>query len=89
MLKSIVFFLMYMHAEIIALLIDHGAKLNTRDIGGNTPLHLALMEGNEDIALYLVEQGADLKAMNSEKIRCLDLAKPAFLTQVQARMERP
>ncbi|KAG7382318.1 hypothetical protein PHYPSEUDO_005050 [Phytophthora pseudosyringae] len=68
---------------IIALLLDHGAKVNTRDVGGNTPLHLAISEGYEDIARFLVENGANPNAKNKDEERCIDLAKPAFRAEIQ------
>ncbi|KAL4169511.1 hypothetical protein KRP22_010430 [Phytophthora ramorum] len=68
---------------IIALLLDHGAKVNTRDVGGNTPLHLAISEGYEDIARFLVENGANPNAKNKDEQRCVDLAKSAFRAEIQ------
>ncbi|KUF89943.1 26S proteasome non-ATPase regulatory subunit 10 [Phytophthora nicotianae] len=68
---------------VIALLLDHGAKVNTRDVGGNTPLHLAISEGYEDIARFLLENGANPNAKNNDEERCTDLAKPAFRAEIQ------
>ncbi|KAG3121564.1 hypothetical protein PI124_g312 [Phytophthora idaei] len=68
---------------IIALLIDHGAKVDTRDVGGNTPLHLAVSEGYEDIARFLLENGANPNVKNNDEERCIDLAKPAFRAEIQ------
>ena len=34
---------------------------------GNTPLHHACMEGNKEVALLLIEHGADVKA--EDKVR--------------------
>ncbi|KAF4040597.1 Ankyrin repeats (many copies) [Phytophthora infestans] len=68
---------------IIALLLDHGAKVNTRDVGGNTPLHLAITEGYEDIARFLLENGANPNAKNHDEERCIDLAKTAFRAEIQ------
>lgn len=73
---------------IIALLLDHGAKVNTRDIAGNTPLHLAITEGYEDIARFLIENGADPSAKNVDGERCVDLAKPAFRAEMQLLREK-
>ncbi|KAJ8571323.1 hypothetical protein ON010_g5513 [Phytophthora cinnamomi] len=73
---------------IIALLFDHGAKVNTRDVGGNTPLHLAISEGYEDIARFLLENGANPNAKNNDEERCVDLAKPAFRAEIQMLMSK-
>ncbi|KAF1332046.1 26s proteasome non-atpase regulatory subunit, partial [Globisporangium splendens] len=69
-------------AEIIALLLDHGARLATRDIGGNTPLHIALAEGHEDIARFLIEAGANVSAKNKENERCVDLMASTFRKEI-------
>ncbi|CAI5720487.1 unnamed protein product [Hyaloperonospora brassicae] len=69
---------------IIAQLVEHGAKVDGRDVDGNTPLHLAISEGHEDIARYLLEHGADPSAKNNEGKRCVDLAKPAFQAELHA-----
>lgn len=46
---------------------------------GNTPLHLALLENEEAIAMELVQAGADyLTAINHEGKTCLDLAGQAL-----------
>ncbi|KAE8878125.1 hypothetical protein PF005_g14068 [Phytophthora fragariae] len=73
---------------IIALLVDHGAKVNTRDVGGNTPLHLAISEGYEDIARFLLENGANPNAKNKDEQRCMDLAKPSFRAEIQMLMSK-
>ena len=71
-------------AAIIAQLVDHGAKVDCRDVDGNTPLHLAISEGYEDIARYLLDFGADRSAKNNEEKRCVDLANFAFKAEIHA-----
>uniref|UniRef100_K3WQF8 Uncharacterized protein n=1 Tax=Globisporangium ultimum (strain ATCC 200006 / CBS 805.95 / DAOM BR144) TaxID=431595 RepID=K3WQF8_GLOUD len=72
--------------EIIALFLDHGARLTTRDIGGNTPLHIALAEGHEDIARFLIEAGANVNAKNKENERCVDLMTSAFRKEIASAL---
>ncbi|EEY66262.1 26S proteasome non-ATPase regulatory subunit, putative [Phytophthora infestans T30-4] len=43
------------------------SPVNTRDVGGNTPLHLAITEGYEDIARFLLENGANPNAKNHDE----------------------
>ncbi|DAZ99184.1 TPA: hypothetical protein N0F65_008217 [Lagenidium giganteum] len=74
--------------DVLVLLMDHGAKLDARDNAGNTALHLALMEGHEDIALFLVDTGANPNAKNADKQRCIDLASPVLRSQIQAMKEK-
>lgn len=53
--------------EIIKKLLDKGLNINAENKEGNTPLHLAAMEGWEDIALLLIEKGADVNKPNSKE----------------------
>jgi ankyrin repeat protein len=55
---------------------------------GNTPLHLALHEGHEDIARFLMEQGADPLAQNNHKVRCMDLARTALRAEMHVMVEK-
>ncbi|ETV69707.1 hypothetical protein H257_14563 [Aphanomyces astaci] len=70
--------------EIVHLLLDHGASLSTQDVHGNSPLHIALLEGHEGIAAMLVEHGANVHATNKAKQSCLDIAPRAFRLRVLA-----
>lgn len=74
----------YSLSEVIALLLDHGARVTTRDIAGNTPLHIALSEGHEDIARLLIDTGANINAKNKDNERCVDLMKPSFRKEIAA-----
>ncbi|RLN95092.1 hypothetical protein BBJ28_00000116 [Nothophytophthora sp. Chile5] len=51
---------------------------------GNSPLHLAIAEGHEDIARFLLENDANPYAKNKEQQRCVDLATTAFRAEIQA-----
>ncbi len=61
------------HSRIVALLLEHGAALNTADGEGNTPLFNALENGHEEAARLLLAAGADRA--------CLDGATGAYLLQ--------
>ena len=43
-------------AELVKLLLDHGADIDGRGKGGLTPLHLAAKEGCAAAAAILIEQ---------------------------------
>ncbi|MFC7373206.1 ankyrin repeat domain-containing protein [Fictibacillus iocasae] len=46
-------------AELISLLIEHGADVNAIDSEGHKPIQTAAFEGNVEIAKRLLENGAD------------------------------
>lgn len=57
----------YRDPEAVALLIDAGADINCTGshvngklYKGRTALHYAVMQSNQELARYLVEQGANL-----------------------------
>lgn len=47
------------HPAVVALLLDHGAKVDTKDSRGDTALLLAAKSGYTDIAEQLLQGGAD------------------------------
>ncbi|MEN2495873.1 MAG: putative ankyrin-repeat protein [Marteilia pararefringens] len=51
--------------QIILLKID--GMINSRDIEGNTPLHLACEDLNQQLVILLLENGADPKLENSSQ----------------------
>jgi ankyrin repeat protein len=56
-------------------LLDHGAKLDVRDDGNNTPLHKACERNSTlTVVTLLVERGASLTATNNNGETALDLA---------------
>ena len=48
------------HADVVALLLDRGADVNTRNKGGLTALHAAAYGGYPEIVELLIERGADV-----------------------------
>lgn len=51
-------------AEMVELLLKHGAKVDVRTEWGNTPLLLAAPSGNAAVAALLLKHGADVNAKN-------------------------
>jgi ankyrin repeat protein len=59
--------------KAILMLLNAGANIKEKDINGNTPLHDAAKPGNYDIMKILIEQGADINALNESHQTPLDL----------------
>jgi ankyrin repeat protein len=53
-------------AELVKLLLDHGAIIDGRGNRGLTPLHLAAKEGCAAAVAILIERGADLDARDED-----------------------
>lgn len=49
-------------AELAARLLDLGARVDSRDAGGNSPLHLASFRGHMAVVRLLLARGADVDA---------------------------
>ena len=56
------------------LLIDAKAPLNATDVNGWTPLHHALAEGHGEVAIALIEAGANYDVKDSEGKTALQVA---------------
>lgn len=62
------------HAEVVALLIAHGANINHRYGNGFSPLLTAAANGHLEIVKLLLEHGADLHARTDDNQNALSLA---------------
>ena len=49
------------HVDIVRYLIEHGAEVNIRSEGGDTPLHRAAANGHVKIINILIDNGADVR----------------------------
>jgi len=69
-------------AAVKYLVEEHGADVNARDHDGSTPLHNAASRGDNELIHYLIEKGADVKAINRRGQSTADLANgPVQRTQ--------
>lgn len=59
--------------EMIELLLQYGADIETLDMKLNTPLHYAAMYGKIDSVKYLLEHGANYHAINADEKFASDL----------------
>lgn len=54
--------------EIIEILLENGALINSEDTEGNTPLTIALMCRRIEVARTLIEHGADIGKIKSNLV---------------------
>ena len=62
------------HADIVKLLVDHGADVTTQDETLSTPLHLAACRGSTETVRLLIEHSADVTARDRSNRTPLHLA---------------
>ncbi len=62
------------YKDIITLLLKNGAKLESQDKDGNTPLHIAVINNHRVLVRQLLARGADVRAINNAGKSPLDLA---------------
>lgn len=61
--------------DIVKLLIHNRENINIKDLAdGSTPLHNALKNGHENIAKFLIAEGADINASDRDGTKPLHLA---------------
>ena len=59
---------------VVFLVEELGADVNARDLNGYTPLHHAAARGDNELILYLIEQGADVTAVSRRGQTTVDMA---------------
>lgn len=75
-------------AEIVPLLLEHGADREATDSGGNTALHLAAHEGVPEIVEVLLRRGANINARRNDGLTPLGVAAKEANTAVQDVLRR-
>jgi hypothetical protein len=69
------------YADILLLLLAHGADVNVRGSWGQTPLHRAAWTGKVDAGKFLLDHGADINP------RSYDQSTPLFSAVIQGHVE--
>jgi hypothetical protein len=77
------------HSDIISLLLEHDADVDTRDKEGATPLHWAPDGGKLDIGQCLLHHGADINVRDEQGLTPLfDAARQERVEFAQMLLER-
>ncbi len=63
------------HDDVINLLLDNGADINSTDEDSRTPLHWATMKGRTSSVKLLLEKKAKTDIMDKDKKKAIDVAK--------------
>jgi ankyrin repeat protein len=75
------------HVEVVRLLLEHHAYLDTESPNGSTPLMMAAMYGNLQTVKVLLDAGADPGLANKSNASALDFAIKANKTDSAALIE--
>ena len=68
--------------DLAEVLLDAGAEVDGRALGGHTALHSAAEHGDEAFARLLLERGADRDALDDSGRRPADFARAAGFTEL-------
>jgi len=74
---------------IMEQLIQHKGNINQADCKGNTPLHVAALNGLEDCVNFLIMNGSNVTAKSSKNISALSIIRrntPFSLPKIQERL---
>ena len=72
--------------EAARLLLKHGADILHTVPGGGTVLHSALLKEHEDLALFFIDQGANVNQATVAGVTPLHMAAQSGLRAVVARL---
>lgn len=64
------------HVQVLSMLVKEGQDPEVEDVYGQTPLHLASLRGNVDVAEYLIIEVRQLLALSYFVLSCLALPCP-------------
>ena len=71
--------------DAVRLMLELGDVVTTVDANGDTALHGAVIRGSEPLVRFLVEQGADLEAVNGKGWTPLIMAEGVFYSNTGKR----
>ena len=74
--------------EIVRIIIQNGAEINTKNLAGRSPLHFAVQTKELEVVKLLVQSGADINVKDLKNQSPLDIAhKNGYITIVNYLME--
>ncbi|XP_056132819.1 cyclin-dependent kinase 4 inhibitor C [Lampris incognitus] len=73
-------------ADMVRVLLDHGADVNLEDDGGNLPLHVAAREGHDDVVGMLIGRTTNPGRPNAHGHTPYDLARSYGRTAATQRI---
>ena len=71
--------------DAVTLMLELGDVVTTVDTNGDTALHGAVIRGSEPLVRFLLEQGADLEAVNEKGWTPLTIAEGVFYSNTGKR----
>lgn len=74
--------------DMVEFLIAHGADINRGDHEGWTPLHATASCGFLSIARFLIENNADVAAVNNDGELAIDIAETEAMEELLDRETR-
>ena len=76
----------HQHLDVMKLLLDNGADINSRDVKGNTALHEAVrLKEPVDFVYLLLRRGADSKLSNTDEKNPMEVSCTHTHTHTRAR----
>ncbi|CAG5098084.1 Oidioi.mRNA.OKI2018_I69.XSR.g15365.t1.cds [Oikopleura dioica] len=72
----------YGHYDVVVILVQAGANVNTADLWKYTPVHEAASKGKYDICKLLMKNGADPNKKNRDGQSPLDVAKDSDIKDI-------
>jgi ankyrin repeat protein len=76
------------HQEIVKILLDNGAEVDTRADDGRTPLMLAASKGDKDLVAFLLKAGADPTLTDQSGAAAGSLARAKGHKEVADRLQQ-
>ena len=76
------------YRDVVAWLAGHGADLEQRDTDGDTPLLVAIRQGNHRLARHLVDNGASATVRTADGTSALALAEQLQRREIAQLLRR-